>query len=262
MLPKEVIIEAEVTEDPRVQQLEEVNKALQTKLDTQYTNSVATKAVLEKDLERAKEVIHKLETDEDLTQALKESAELQQRLTTAEDTASQVSALTSELSAKNEAIANAKTLEQNLKRQIAQESDKVSRAKAELTRKSGEELVSYQDKERTKSLLFTDIVKRVREGYPLQAYLLQNGMTAQNIALAQSQPPRKIYDTEDIEQIATLIHTQRNEVPDSTILDKIEGLIVGAMLTVEQEAVREQYSSLKKQYEIVIKTMTQDSLGE
>jgi len=260
--PKEVIIDAEVTDDPRLKELETKNAELEAKLNAQYTSSVATKAVLEKDLERAKEVIHKLETDEDLTQALKESAQLQQELKAVTGKANQVGALQSELSAKNEAIANARTLEQNLKRQLALEADKVREAKAEIERKRGEALLTHEDKERTKSLLYVDIVKEVRESYPLQAYLEQNGMTKAEITLAQSQPPRKEYDTEDVEEIATLIYTQRNEVSDRAIIDKIEGLIANAMLTVEQEAVREQYSTLKKQYETVIRTMTQNSLGE
>ncbi len=252
----------EVEDDARVEELKaelEKQKAEAAKL---YEDKLAKEAVLANDLKRAQEVIAKLQEGEDVTKALNEAAKLREQLEEAKAIAGKVPTLRSELDAKAEALAGAKTIANNLKREIAEKQAEIREAEAKLNKNTGEALLDYETKQNAKALAAIEVAKQIRETYTLQSFLLQNGMTEDEIKIATSSPDRTLYDTNDVEKIASIIYSERGSVSDTVIVDKIEGLIAGALAEVARADNLHTYETLKNQYHMEIRAMTKDALGE
>ena len=252
----------EVEDDERVSELETQLEAQKQETKTQYINSVAQQAILDNDLKRANEVIQKLQDGDDVAKALAEGARLREQLKEATGLASQIPTLKSEADANREALANAKTMANGLKRQIQAEADKVRDAEAELTKNSGEALLSYEDKQNAKALASIEVAKKIREDYPLTTFLVQNGMSEEDINLAQTAGAKTLYDTSDVEKIADIIYTQRNQVSEGTIIDKIEAIIEDAIREVARVDVTHTYTTLRNCWRSEVSAMTDNALKD
>ncbi len=251
-----------VEDDSRIGELEDKISKQQEELNKQYTQNVAKEAILDNDLKRAEEVIAKLQSGDDVTKALNDAAKLREELNEANTKIGSIPGLKSDAEAAIDALSNAKTQASNLKMEIASIKDKVKKAEAALNKKTGDALLSYSDKESAKAFAATEVAAKVRRDYPLQAYLLQNGMSETQIKSATSAGSHVLYDTKDVMSIASLIYNQRNEVADGSLLDKIEALIADALEIVAKADNNHTHETLKNQWHMEVQAMTSNSLED
>lgn len=256
------IVIVEVEDDEETAKLQEVIDSQKEELSKQYSEGIAKAAILANDLKRAKEVIEKLQEGEDVTNALQDNAKLREQLAEAQTVAGQVPALKNEADVSRETLANAKTLANGLKMDIQKQKEKTAEAERALVNKTGEALLDHNTKMNAKALAAIEVSKNVRIQYPLQDYLLQNGMTKDEIKLATNDTTHTEYDTHDVEAIASIIYSERNAVSDSVIVDKIEALVADALVTVAKADNSHTYETLKNQWTMVCKAMVDDALGE
>lgn len=262
LLATTTVVEAETVEDERVSKLQTTIDKQKAESAKMYEDGISERAVLASDLKKANDVISKLQDGEDITQALKEVADLKGKLGEAEDIASQVNPLKNDIDAKTEAIASAKTFANGLKRQLALKEDAIRNMEKEVDNKTGEALLTLEQKTETKALVAVEIAKKIRFDYPLQTFLIQNGMTEEEIKLATSATQRTLYDTEDVENIASIIYNERNAVSDSTIVDKIEALVQNAITTIAKADTAHRYESLKNTWTMTVRGMTDDAVAK
>ncbi len=256
------VIDAEVLDDPRVKELESENIKLTIQAAQQYEDNLVKQGILKNELIKAEAVLKKLQSGEDVTKALKEAEELRSKLVTAEGKASKVAALNATIDGHREEVANAKTYANTLKREIVTAHEAIEDAKRQASKKSGDALLTYEQKTNAKAHAAATIATEIRKNFTLHDYLIKSGMTLSEINTVTSDRPRTDYTTEDVEAIAGLIYTQRNEITDGELVDKIETLISGALEIVAHAELKSTHSTLKRYYAGEVSAMIADAIAD
>ena len=260
LLAQQTTTTVEVEDNEKVTELEAKIAKQEQELKDIHTTSGVTRGGLEADLRRANEVIQKLQAGDDVTRALEDNAKLKSQLSEVQEIAEQVPSLKNDADAQREALAGAKTIANGLKREIQIEKDKVIKAQSDLDKNTGEALLSHEQKQNAKALASVEVAKQVRLDYPLNTFLTQNGMTEDEIKSATQDSSRTVYDTKDVEDIASIIYNERNAVSDTVIVDKIEALVADAIKTVAQTDNSHTYETLSNTWRMECAAITKNSL--